>query len=89
MQILGPASNTAAGDQPAFALGVDTSAIITKCLTVKEARTLPCGSVVGDLHGGLTFSDSVAAALEARSIGGWRELNSRSSDTWTVIVLDR
>ncbi len=89
MQILGPASTGVTGGRPAFALGVDTSTIITKVATAKEARALPRGSVIGDLHGGLTFSDSVAAALEARSIAGWQEINNPSNETWTIIVLNR
>ncbi len=89
MQILGPTTSGASGNRPAFALGIDTSSIITKVATVKEARALPCGSVVGDLHGGLTFTDSVAAALESRSVGGWQELPTPSAETWTVIILDR
>src|SRR5437762_5633002 len=71
MQILGPAST---GDRPAFALGVDTGSIITQVASVKEARALAPGAIVGDLHGGLTFTDAVAAALEARSAGGWQEM---------------
>ena len=87
MQILGPTSVSEA--RPAFALGVDTSNIIGKVASVKEARALPAGSVVGDLHGGLTFTDAVAAALEARSLGGWQEMQTPSCETWTIIFLDR
>ncbi len=89
MQILGPATTGVSESRPAFALGIDTSNIITKVASVKEARALPCGSVIGDLHGGLTFSDAVAAALEGRSIGGWQELRTAGDETWTVIILDR
>jgi crotonobetainyl-CoA:carnitine CoA-transferase CaiB-like acyl-CoA transferase len=89
MQILGPTTSGASGNRPAFALGIDTTSIVTSVASAKEARALPCGSVVGDLHGGLTFSDSVAAALESRSVGGWQELPTRSGETWTIIVLDR
>ena len=94
MQILGPASTDVsgaglAGNSPAFAVGIDTSNIITQVASVKEARALPRGSVIGDLHGGLTFSDSIAAALESRSAGGWREVNLPSNETWTIIVLDQ
>ncbi|HLK63116.1 MAG TPA: hypothetical protein VKU19_06730 [Bryobacteraceae bacterium] len=74
--------STAAG------LGVDTSHIITQIASVKEARALPRGVVVGDLQGGLTFSDAIAAALEARSLGGWREVHTAQCETWTIIVLD-
>jgi crotonobetainyl-CoA:carnitine CoA-transferase CaiB-like acyl-CoA transferase len=87
MQILGPA--TSGDNRPAFALGVDTETIITKLGSVKEARALPAGSIVGDLHGGLTFTDAVAAALEARSTGGWQELQVSSGQIWTVIILNR
>jgi hypothetical protein len=68
---------------------VDTSSIDTKLATVKEARALPAGAVVGDLHGGLTFTDAVAAVLEARSNGGWQELQTPSGQIWTVIALNR
>jgi hypothetical protein len=74
---------------PATGLGVDTSDIITQVASIKEARTLPRGSVVGDQQGGLTFTDAVAAALEARSVGGWREVHTAASETWTIIVIDR
>jgi hypothetical protein len=86
MQILGPTG--ALENHLAAGLGVDTSNIITQLASVKEARSLPCGSVVGDLHGGLTFTDAVAAALEARSRSGWREIRA-ASETWTIIVMDR
>ncbi|MBZ5624493.1 MAG: hypothetical protein LAQ69_38210 [Acidobacteriia bacterium] len=88
MQILGPTTG-ASETRPAAGLGVDTSNIITELASVKEARALPCGSVVGDLQGGLTFTDAVAAALEARSLGGWHEMHTPTSETWTIIVLDR
>ena len=82
-------TNGAPESSPAAGLGIDTSNIITQLASVKEARALPSGSVVGDLHGGLTFTDAVAAALEARSRGGWREIRTPACETWTVIVLDR
>jgi crotonobetainyl-CoA:carnitine CoA-transferase CaiB-like acyl-CoA transferase len=87
MQILGP--TTFGENHPAFALGVDTRSIVTKLANVKEARALPPGAVVGDLHGGLTFTDAVAAVLESRSTGGWRELQVPSGEIWTVITLCR
>ena len=68
---------------------LNTSAIITKLADVKEARALPRGSLVGDLHGGLTFTDAVAAALELRSSGGWHEVQTPDSQMWTIIALDR
>jgi hypothetical protein len=89
MQILGPKSVGTSGNRPAFALGIDTSHLVTKLSTVKEAHLLPAGSVVGDQHGGLTFTDHVAAVLENRSMGGWREIKTPSGEIWTLIVLDR
>jgi crotonobetainyl-CoA:carnitine CoA-transferase CaiB-like acyl-CoA transferase len=87
MQILGP--TTARENRPAFALGIDTTCIITKLASVMEARALPPGSIVGDLHGGLTFTDAVAAVLEARSTGGWQEMQVHSGEIWTTITLNR
>ena len=89
MQILGPTANGVSEERPASALGIDTSNIITNVASIKEARALPRRSVIGDLHGGLTFSDPVAAALEARSVGGWQEMRTGSNETWTIIRLDR
>jgi len=88
MQIQGQNPSSSAA-QPATALGVDTSCIIQKVTSIKDARALAAGSMVGDLHGGLTFTDAVAAALEARSSGGWQEMRTRDGQIWTVIVLDR
>lgn len=88
MQIQGPSTETSAG-RPAFALGVDTASIVQKVTNAKEAGALPCGCVVGDQHGGLTFTDAVAAVLETRSIGGWQEMRMPSGEVWTVIVLNR
>jgi hypothetical protein len=68
---------------------LDISAIVAKVSNVKEARALPAGSVVGDRHGGLTFTDAVAAALESRSAGGWQETSGPEGEIWTVIVLNR
>jgi len=67
---------------------VDISSIVNRIASVREARALPRGSVVGDLHGGLTFSDAIAAALESRSLHGWQEMHTPSGETWTIIVLD-
>jgi predicted Zn-dependent protease len=88
MQLQGYSTGGSEG-RGAFALSVDLSQIIEKVGTVKEARALPRGSVIGDMHGGLTFTDAVAAALEARSAYGWQEVRSSSGDTWTIIVIDR
>jgi len=68
---------------------LDISAIITKLADVKEARALPRGALVGDLHGGLTFTDAVACALELRSSGGWREVQTPDGQMWTIIAIDR
>jgi hypothetical protein len=68
---------------------LDTASIIQKVSSVKDAQAIPRGSVVGDVHGGLTFTDSVAAALESRSASGWQEFKTPNGETWTVIVLNR
>ena len=68
---------------------LDVSSIIAKISNVREARGLPAGTVVGDRCGGLTFSDAIAAALEARSSGGWQETPGPQGEIWTVIVLNR
>jgi hypothetical protein len=73
----------------AAALSVDISCILQKVGSVTEARALPRGAVIGDRHGGLTFTDVVAAALEARSGGGWQEFRAADGETWTIIVLNR
>ncbi len=72
-----------------LALQVDLSAIITRVASQREARALPVGAVVGDMHGGLTFTDAVSAALETRSLSGWQEIHSPNGQVWTVIVLNR
>jgi hypothetical protein len=72
-----------------MAFAIDTSSIITKLVTIKEARSLPAGAIVGDLHGGLTFTDAVAAALESRSASGWREIQARNGEIWTIIIVNR
>lgn len=77
------------GNQPALAYGLSVAAIVTKCETAKEARALPAGCVVGDLYGGLTFTDEVAAVLESRSYGGWQEVEPAPGERWTIIVLNR
>ena len=91
MEILGHMTGAGAGAarQPAFALGKDTSCVITAVPSVTAARALPAGSVVGDIHGGLTFNDAVAAALESRSLGGWQEVEVAPGNVWTIILLNR
>ena len=68
---------------------LDTSCIIGRVSSIREADALAAGSIIGDLQGGLSFSDSVAEALEARSEDGWHEGRSSTGDIWTVIILDR
>jgi hypothetical protein len=88
MQTPGPVTSVSTGGS-AFALRLDATSIIQKVISVKEARALPRGSVIGDLHGGLTFTDAVANALEVRSAGGWQEWKSAEGEMWTVILLNR
>jgi crotonobetainyl-CoA:carnitine CoA-transferase CaiB-like acyl-CoA transferase len=71
------------------AAAIDPVSIITRVTSTKEARALPAGTMVGDQHGGLTFTDAVAAALESRSMSGWQETHGPSGEIWTVIVLNR
>jgi hypothetical protein len=89
MQILGHIT-ASGGAQPAFSTGLNMARVITRVETVAEARTLPRGSVVGDVHGGLTFTDAVAAVLETRSTHGWREIQTLpGGEVWTVIQVNR
>jgi crotonobetainyl-CoA:carnitine CoA-transferase CaiB-like acyl-CoA transferase len=82
-------STSAFGNRSSAAgLSLDTASIVRQVASVKEARTLPPGCIVGDLHGGLTFTDAVAAALESRSSGGWQEVQT-ATETWTLIILNR
>ena len=71
------------------AAAMDPAAIVTKITGLNEANTLPPGSVVGDVHGGLTFSDPVAAVLENRSKSGWKEVQMKDGQIWTIIILDQ
>ncbi len=71
-------------------LHFDHKAVVTAVHSVEEARALPCGSVVGDLRGGVTFSDAVARVLEQRSACGWTDVEANeASQRWTVIYLNR
>ena len=73
---------------PALAIRNQPKAtIICKVPTVDMAWQLLPGCVVGDCHGGVTFSDAVAAVLESRSRRGWRELQL-GAEKWTLIELD-
>lgn len=83
-----PRADWTGEERPACGLAVDTSIIVTRIESVSEARALPEGSVVGDLHGGLTFTDAIAAALESRSHGGWQEVQTSEGEVWTVIVVN-
>ncbi len=71
------------------ALAVDLASIVTRIESTAEVELLPSGAIIGDLHGGLTFTDAVAAALECRSLGGWQEVRSSEGKIWTIIVLNR
>lgn len=77
------------GARHAFALGLDMSSVVREVKTAAEARGLPAGSIVGDQHGGLTFTDDVAAVLESRSLSGWQEIEPAPGENWTIIVLNR
>jgi crotonobetainyl-CoA:carnitine CoA-transferase CaiB-like acyl-CoA transferase len=72
-----------------MAFALDTASIVTRLSSVKEVHALPPGAIVGDLHGGLTFTDAVAACLEARSSGGWQEIQAPTGEIWTIIILNR
>ena len=89
MPMLGPASIGPDGSQPAFSLGLAVARIVRRCESAKEARALPQGAIVGDMYGGLTFTDEVAAILESRSYGGWQEVEPAPGECWTVITLNR
>jgi hypothetical protein len=72
------------------AMQIDLSVVVTSVKTTEEARGLPCGTVVGDTHGGVTFSDAVALELEKRSRVGWCDVFSgQDQNRWTVIILNR
>ena len=66
----------------------DLTKLITQIQTESDARELPPGTAVGDSYGGRTFTDNVAAILESRSYGGWREVQDGET-LWTVIVIAR
>jgi len=68
---------------------LNTSNIIRSLSSVREARSLDVGSVVGDFQGGLSFTDAVAAALESRAAEGWREKKGDDDMVWTYIVVTR
>ena len=65
---------------------LDLTKMITQVTCPSEAMALPSGSAVGDTWGGRSFTDNVAAILESRSSGGWREIED-GQQRWTFIVL--
>lgn len=69
----------------------DIRRVVTRVHSTAEAIALPRGAVVGDLHGGVTFSDAVANVLERRSHTGWLQMKASGlqNTNWTVIVLNR
>jgi hypothetical protein len=87
MELTGPAETIASGSGLGIAL--DPSSIVGKLMNADEVDNLPRGTIVGDLCGGLTFSDTVAKALEARSTDGWQEIEAPNGEIWTIIVLNR
>jgi len=88
MPIVGPSDSGGSGSQSAFGVRMDVSSIVTLCPTAAQARSLVAGCIVGDTHGGLTFTDEVAAVLESRSLGGWQEIALPTGDRWTIILLN-
>ncbi|MBY0508372.1 MAG: hypothetical protein K2X03_30950 [Bryobacteraceae bacterium] len=61
--------------------------IVTTLSQASEVKTLPKGTIVGDIFGGRTFNDNIAVALERRSCCGWRDW-MESGQRWTLIELD-
>lgn len=61
--------------------------IVTAVAEPSEVMRLPKGAVVGDVWGGRSFNDNVAAALERRSNGGWRDI-SQGDQKWTLILIE-
>jgi hypothetical protein len=88
MEIEGETANASEG-RAGLAVSIDISSIVQEIASIKDARALPVGSVIGDRYGGLTFTDAIAAALESRSLGGWQELRAQNGEIWTIIVLNR
>jgi hypothetical protein len=66
----------------------DTVEIVTALTEPSEVTRLPKGAVVGDVYGGRSFTDNVAAALERRSCGGWRDVRN-GDQRWTLILIER
>ena len=68
----------------------DLQNVVTRVLSPADVGALPRGALVGDSHGGVTFTDAVARELEKRSTTGWLSLKAAEAQKpWTVIVLNR
>jgi hypothetical protein len=89
MELTGNALSAGTAPHGAASTSLDMSIVVTRVLTIDEARALPRGTLIGDTHGGLTFSDAVAYALEKRSDRGWFEMMAPDGSRWTVIRLNR
>jgi hypothetical protein len=87
MQTRGQTPSGSGSTDSGSAPQLDASSFITRCATIEEARALPPGAIIGDMHGGLTFTDDVSAVLESRSLGGWQEIGGAAGQRWTIIVL--
>lgn len=61
--------------------------IVTAISEVSHVTRLPRGAIVGDLVGGRSFNDNIAAALERRSHSGWVDL-SDGEKRWTLILIE-
>ena len=89
MEFLGTSSSAGAAMQGETTTCLDVSTVITRVSTIEDARALPQGALIGDQHGGLTFSDAIAYVLEKRSCQGWMEIEGPDGNRWTVIRLNR
>ncbi|MCL5666862.1 MAG: hypothetical protein M1383_03770 [Patescibacteria group bacterium] len=65
----------------------DPNNVLGVVRTVKEAQSLPAGTVVGDTEGGHSISDQVAKALRERSHRGWQAI-TWNGESWNYIRLD-
>jgi len=65
----------------------DSIEIVTVVAEPSEVRLLPKGAVVGDICGGRSFTDNVAAALERRSSRGWWDV-TKGDQRWTLILIE-
>jgi hypothetical protein len=71
---------------PGNPLEWSASKIITSIADVTAAMEIPCGATVGDVYGGRSFNDNIAAVLESRSHRGWQEIEV-GEQRWTVIEI--